>query len=130
MDRARSSMRQSLRFLASTSFLNPQVLGLSMVIGSFPLDATCMDCAILESMIMVVVVSCRFTLEKAVTRSSHVEEEQEKDSKAESEPVITAELIILEKLLGSIRPATSDSELARPVLMTVGLLLLLLLFRF
>lgn len=38
------------------------------------------------------------------------EEKQKRDSEVKSESVVTAELIILEKLLGNIRPAASDSS--------------------
>jgi hypothetical protein len=54
---------------------------------------------------------CRFTVDKTASQRLPPKDEEEKDD--EPEPVITAELIILEKLLGNIRPAASDSEQQR-----------------
>lgn len=53
-----------------------------------------------------------FALEKTATDTSGraQEEKQEKDNPAQSELVITAELKLLEKLLGNIRPPGSDSH--------------------
>lgn len=74
-------------------------------------------------------MSYRFALEKTATDTSGraQEEKQEKDNPAQSELVITAELKLLEKLLGNIRPPGSDSENKLLVFM---LLLLLLPFHF